>query len=53
MKQGSEFLRLTPPQDLDELLNNLIILFRHVPSITNFPVYLGNLDTLIDPFLDG
>ena len=28
-------------------------LYRHVPSITNFPVYLGNLDTLIDPFLDG
>ena len=53
VKQGSEFLRLTPPQDLDELLNNLIILYRHVPSITNFPVYLGNLDTLIDPFLDG
>ena len=24
-------------------------LYRHVPSITNFPVYLGNLDTLIDP----
>ena len=31
----------------------LMTLYRHVPSITNFPVYLGNLDTLIDPFLDG
>ncbi|WP_040646501.1 YjjI family glycine radical enzyme [Pseudoflavonifractor capillosus] len=53
VEQGSEFLRLSPPQDLDELLNSLMILYRHVPSITNFPVYLGSLDQLIDPFLDG
>ena len=53
VRQGSAFLRLPPPQDLDELLFSLMTLYRHVPSITNFPVYLGNLDTLIDPFLDG
>ncbi len=51
IKQGSKFLKLDPPSNLDELLYSLMILYRHVPSITNFPVYLGNLDTMIDPFL--
>ncbi|MFB6468166.1 YjjI family glycine radical enzyme [Cytobacillus sp. Hz8] len=53
IKNGSEFLRINPPTDLDELLNSLLILYKHVPSITGFPVYLGNLDKLIEPFLDG
>lgn len=53
IKNGSSFLGVEPPEDLDELLNALIIIYRHVPSITGFPVYLGNLDKLIDPFLDG
>jgi len=53
VRQGSDFLRLCPPRDLDELLHNLTVLYHHVPSITNKPVYLGNLDKLIDPFLDG
>ena len=37
VRQGSAFLRLPPPQDLDELLFSLMTLYRHVPSITNFP----------------
>lgn len=53
IKTGSEFLRIAPPKDLDELLNSLMILYSHVPSITGFPVYLGNIDKLIEPFLDG
>lgn len=53
IREGSEFLELDPPSDLDELLNSLMILYRHVPSITSFPVYLGNLDKMIDPFLEG
>lgn len=53
VQNGSQFLGLAPPTDLDELLNSLMILYRHVPSITNFPVFLGNIDKLIDPFLDG
>lgn len=52
VKNGSEFLKIDPPQDLDELLNSLMILYKHVPSITGFPVYLGNIDKLIEPFLD-
>ena len=53
IKEGSEFLQIEPPKDLDELLNALMILYRHVPSITSFPIYLGNLDKMIAPFLDG
>lgn len=52
MKQGSDFLGLDSPKNLFEAINNLLILYRHVPSITNFPVYLGNLDTLLDPYID-
>lgn len=51
--QGSSFLRIEPPKTLDELLMALEILYHHVPSITGFPVYLGEIDTLIEPFLEG
>lgn len=51
IKNGSEFLQVEPPTDLEELINALMILYHHVPSITSFPVYLGNLDKLMDPFL--
>lgn len=51
MKQGSEFLKLDPPKDIWEATNNLLVLYKHVPSITSMPVYIGNLDTLLDPFI--
>lgn len=51
MKEGSKFLQLDPPQDIYEAINALLIFYKHVPSITNFPVYLGALDELLDPFL--
>ncbi len=53
IKQGSAFLKIDPPKDLDELLDALRILYWHIPSITSFPVYIGNLDKMIDPFLEG
>ena len=53
MQQGSEFLQLDPPKDLFEALSNLLILYHNVPSITNYPVYLGDLDELLDPYMDG
>lgn len=53
MKNGSEFLGVDPPTDLDEAITALMIIYKHVPSITSFPVYLGNLDKLLEPFLDG
>jgi len=51
MKRGSELLGLKPPQDIWEATNNLLILYKHVPSITSFPVYIGNIDKLLEPFI--
>ncbi|HEY8889211.1 MAG TPA: YjjI family glycine radical enzyme [Clostridium sp.] len=51
MKNGSEFLALEPPKDIWEATNSLLILYRHVPSITSFPVYIGNIDFLLEPFV--
>lgn len=51
MKEGSKFLELPPPSDLYEALNSLLIFYKHVPSVTNFPVYVGQLDQLLDPFV--
>ena len=53
VKKGCEFLQLDPPKDLDEVIQFLEILYRHVPSITSYPVYLGSIDSLIEPFLEG
>lgn len=51
-RQGSDFLRLDPAGDLDELLWNLATIYDNVPSVTGRPVYVGQLDKIIDPFLD-
>ena len=51
LKKGSEFLNLKPAEDLLDACNNLLIMYKHVPSITTFPVYLGSLDDLLDPFV--
>lgn len=51
MKTGSKFLGLEPPKNIWEAVNNLLILYKHVPSVTSFPVYAGNLDTLLEPFV--
>lgn len=53
IEKGCSFLDIKPPKNLDELLDGLLILYNHVPSITSFPVYIGDLDILIDPFLKG
>lgn len=52
MKEGCQFLKLDPPKDLYEAINTLLIFYKHVPSITNFPVYVGALDELLEPFID-
>lgn len=52
MREGSKFLQLDPPKDLWEAVNSLLIFYKHVPSVTNFPVYLGSIDKLLDPFIE-
>ncbi len=51
LSKGSKFLGLEPPKNIWEATNHLLILYRHVPSITSFPVYLGNIDYLLDRFI--
>lgn len=51
MKEGCEFLKLNPPTDLYEALNTLLIFYKHVPSVTNYPVFVGQLDKLLEPFI--
>lgn len=53
LQQGSEFLGIVPPKNLDEAVFALLTLYYHVPSITTVPVYIGNLDKLLLPYLDG
>ncbi len=52
MKEGCAFLQLPAPTDLYEALNSLLIFYKHVPSVTNYPVYVGQLDELLEPFID-
>ncbi|WP_353894133.1 YjjI family glycine radical enzyme [Proteinivorax hydrogeniformans] len=52
-ENGSEFLGLNPPQDLFEATQTLLIAYNHVPSITGKPVYLGDVDKLLQPFTKG
>ncbi|WP_324683615.1 YjjI family glycine radical enzyme [Bibersteinia trehalosi] len=51
MQKGCQFLDLPPPTNLDEALDGLLIIYSHVPSITTFPVYIGRLDQLLEPFI--
>ncbi len=53
LERGSEHLELEPPTDLEEALNFLLIMYTQVPSITGYPVYLGDLDKILEPFVDG
>ncbi|HEX2805337.1 MAG TPA: glycyl radical enzyme domain-containing protein, partial [Kineosporiaceae bacterium] len=48
---GSAHLELRPPTNLDDALAFLLAMYPSVPSITGYPVYLGDLDTLLEPFV--
>ena len=52
LKQGSEYLELKPATDFDDALNLLTILYHHVPSVTSIPVYLGQLDDVLLPYIN-
>ncbi|MBS3197273.1 YjjI family glycine radical enzyme [Turicibacter bilis] len=51
MKEGCQFLQLDPPKNIWEATNYLLIFYKHVPSITTMPVYIGNIDYLLEPFI--
>lgn len=52
MKKGCKFLELEPAKTLLEACNNLLIFYKHLPSITSYPVYLGNFTDLFMPWDD-
>lgn len=51
--RGSAFLELPPAKDLDDALAFLLIMYSATPSITGYPVYFGDLDTLLLPYVEG
>ncbi len=52
LASGSAYLELPPANELDEALAWLLIAYSQVPSITGYPVYLGDLDRLLAPYVD-
>lgn len=53
LAHGSTFLELAPPRDLDEAVTALLCAYSQVPSITGYPVFVGDVDTLLEPFAAG
>lgn len=51
LSQGSEYLNLKPASNLYEAINSLLIIYNYVPSVTGYPVYLGHIDSLLEPFV--
>jgi YjjI family glycine radical enzyme len=49
-EKGSDYLDLEIPRDFYEAVDALLIAYAHVPSITGYPVYLGDADSLLEPF---
>ena len=50
---GSIFLEIPPARDLDDALAYLLIMYSQTPSITGYPVYFGDLDTLLLPYTEA
>ena len=48
---GVRHLELEAPRTLEDALSFLTILYAHVPSVTTYPVYVGDLDALLEPFV--
>lgn len=52
LNKGCKFLELDPPKTLLECCNSLLIFYKHIPSITSFPVYLGNFTEIFNKWDD-
>jgi YjjI family glycine radical enzyme len=50
LANGSAFLELPPADALDTALAHLLIAYTSTPSITGYPVYLGDFDKLLARF---
>ncbi len=52
LENGSDFLELPIAKNLDDALAFLLIIYSATPSITGYPVYFGDLDSLLLPYID-
>ena len=52
LDEGCKFLRLAPAKNLNDAIMNLMIMYRHIPSVTHYPVYLGSVDQMLEPFIE-
>lgn len=53
LKNGSDFLGLGPAEDLHDVLAALVAAYQYSATVTLEPVWLGNLDTLLEPYYDS
>jgi YjjI family glycine radical enzyme len=53
LSEGSRFLEMPPAHDLHDALTWLLVLYGQVPSITCYPVWLGDIDHALEPFAAG
>lgn len=53
LRQGSRFLGLRPATDLHEALTALLAAYQYSATVTMEPVWLGNLDELLEPYYDS
>lgn len=51
LANGSQWLELEGATDLDDALSMLTILYHHIPSVTSMPVWLGQLDVILQPYV--
>jgi len=51
LQNGSAFLKLKPARDLHDALTALICVYQYSATVTLEPVFVGNLDTLLEPYI--
>jgi YjjI family glycine radical enzyme len=51
LRNGLTHLELAAPTNLADALSFLQVMYANVPSVTTYPVYLGDLDKVLAPFV--
>jgi YjjI family glycine radical enzyme len=51
VRNGLAYLEMPAPTNLADALSFLQVMYANVPSVTTYPVYLGDLDKVLAPFV--
>jgi YjjI family glycine radical enzyme len=51
IRNGVAYLEMPAPTNLADALSFLQVMYANVPSVTTYPVYLGDLDKVLAPFV--